>query len=67
MVLGRDAAKAQLAATLDAAWQRDDLRTRIEVEIVGPVLASMGGEDLKRAEETEATRVDFFTVARGED
>lgn len=67
MILGRDGEKARLAATLDAAWQRAEWRERIEAEIVAPVLAALADEDLNRAEETEATRVDFFTVVRGED
>ena len=67
LVLGRDADKARLAATLDAAWQRLDWREAIEAEIVGPVLAAQADDDLQAAEETQATRVDFFTVVRGDD
>lgn len=67
MVLGRDADKARLAATLDAAWQRPDWRAAIEAQIVDPVLAAQAEDDREAAEETQATRVDFFTVVRGDD
>lgn len=67
VVLGRDKAKARIVAHLDALRQRPDWVSRIDGEIVRPALAVMEDEQRRKAEETEATRVDFFTVARGED
>ncbi|MES5098445.1 phosphonate C-P lyase system protein PhnG [Agrobacterium sp. BA1120] len=67
VVLGRDQAKARIVAHLDALRQRPDWVSRIDCEIVRPALAVMEDEQRRKAEETEATRVDFFTVARGED
>lgn len=67
LILGRDGEKAGIAAHLDALWQTDAWRGRIEAEIVSPALAADAEALRQRAEETEATRVDFFTVARGED
>ncbi|UEM24194.1 phosphonate C-P lyase system protein PhnG (plasmid) [Skermanella mucosa] len=67
IVLGRDTAKAGIAAHLDALWQRDDWRDRIEANVVGPAIAAEAAADRVLAEETAATRVDFFTMARGED
>jgi alpha-D-ribose 1-methylphosphonate 5-triphosphate synthase subunit PhnG len=67
VVLGRDADKAGLAAAFDAAWQNADFRRRIEDEVVTPALALEAEADRRRAGETEATRVDFFTMVRGED
>lgn len=67
MVLGRDLEKARLAAAFDAAWQNADFRDRIEAGIIVPSLRIEAETDCRRAEETEATRVDFFTMARGED
>lgn len=67
MILGRDMAKARLAAHLDALWQHPDWRERIEREIVEPALAADAAAEAARAAETEATRVDFFTLVRGED
>ena len=67
MVLGRETERARMAAHLDAVWQRPDWRRRIEEDFVGPSLAAEAAEASRRAEETEATRVDFFTLVRGED
>ncbi len=67
VVLGRDAEHARSAAHLDAVWQRPEWRQRIEDDIVTPGLAAEAAETRRRAEETEATRVDFFTLVRGED
>ena len=67
VVLGRDADHARRAAHLDAVWQRPDWRGRIEEEFILPGLAAEAAETARRAEETEATRVDFFTLVRGED
>ena len=67
IILGRDQHKAHIVAHLDALRQRPDWVARIDADIVRPALAFMEAEKLRRAEETEATKVDFFTVARGED
>lgn len=67
MVLGRDLRHARLAAIFDAGWQREDWREAIEADVVDLVLEAGDEEDRQRAEETEATRVDFFTMVRGED
>ncbi|MCB8837791.1 phosphonate C-P lyase system protein PhnG [Aurantimonas sp. VKM B-3413] len=67
MVLGRDLDHARLAALFDAGWQRPDWRDAIEVEVIAPALEARDAADCKTAEETEATRVDFFTMVRGDD
>ena len=67
MIIGRDARKARTIAHLDALWQHPDWRTRVESEVVDAALAADAAELGERAAETAATRVDFFTVARGED
>ena len=67
VILGRDAGRARMAAHLDALWQRPDWRPRVEAEVVVPGLAAEAAAAESRAEETEATRVDFFTLVRGED
>lgn len=67
MVLGRDIDHARMAAHLDALWQHADWRGLVDDEVVTPALAAATAETVSRAEETEATRVDFFTLVRGED
>lgn len=67
IILGRDTRKAQIVAHLDALAQHRDWSDRIEDEIVQPAIAAQTEAGRIRAEETEATRVDFFTMVRGED
>ncbi|WP_083469497.1 phosphonate C-P lyase system protein PhnG [Methylobacterium variabile] len=64
--LGRDRAKARLAATLDALWQRPELRAPVEAALA-PVAARRTAEREAEARRIAATRVNFFTMARGED
>lgn len=67
VVLGRDTGHARLAACLDALWQRATSRTWVEAEIVAPLSAEQDAADQEVREETAATRVEFFTMVRGED
>ncbi|MBS9719542.1 phosphonate C-P lyase system protein PhnG [Tianweitania sp. BSSL-BM11] len=67
LILGRNARKAQIVAHLDALAQRSEWAPRIEQDVVQPALAQRDAERKRQAEETEATRVDFFTMVRGED
>lgn len=66
-VLGRDGEKARAAALVDALWQRADLRPRIEELIIAPLRMAQEARDQERAQRTAATKVDFFTLVRGED
>ena len=65
--LGRDRAKARLSAIVDALWQRADTRAAIEARIVAPLVEAQGAADATLRAETAATKVDFFTMVRGED
>lgn len=67
IVLGRDAPKARMIAHLDALRQLPDWVARIEKCFVEPALERAREQARTQAEETEATRVDFFTMVRGED
>ncbi|MBE0580176.1 phosphonate C-P lyase system protein PhnG [Devosia sp.] len=62
--LGRDMAKAEVIAIIDAMWQRDP--DRVEAEIIQPLQALAAAADQKRRDESAATRVDFFTMVRGD-
>jgi alpha-D-ribose 1-methylphosphonate 5-triphosphate synthase subunit PhnG len=62
--LGRDLAKAEVIAVIDALWQRD--AAAIEAEIIVPLQDLAAEADCKRRDETAATRVDFFTMVRGD-
>lgn len=65
-VQGRDKPKAELAAVIDAAMQTADA-TRIQADVLSPIEAGMAGRRQTRARKAAATRVDFFTMVRGED
>lgn len=64
--LGRDRPKARLAAILDAHWQRADRRAAVEAALAA-VAARCARDATVAARKTAATRVTFFTLARGED
>lgn len=63
-VQGRDKDHARRAAVIDALWQADP-------EAVSGVLATLQAEEAarrqSRAAKAAATRVEFFTLVRGED
>lgn len=67
MILGQNADKARMCAHLDAVAQRAEWAARVEATVVAPALAATAEDRTRRSEETEATRVDFFTLVRGED
>jgi alpha-D-ribose 1-methylphosphonate 5-triphosphate synthase subunit PhnG len=62
--LGRDLEKAEAIAVIDALRQRD--AGRIDDEIIAPLEAFAAEGDAKKRDETAATRVDFFTMVRGD-
>jgi alpha-D-ribose 1-methylphosphonate 5-triphosphate synthase subunit PhnG len=65
-VLGRDRDKARLAALCDALWQRADDRAALERSVLGPLRARQQERLARAREETAATKVDFFTLVRGD-
>ena len=67
VILGRDRTKVRLAAIVDALAQDPDLADRIDKDLIGPLLALSKAADERRMAETAATRVNFFTMVRGED
>lgn len=64
--LGRDATKARAAATLDALWQSARHRAAVEAALA-PLRQRLAEERGRRDRRTAATRVNFFTMVRGED
>jgi alpha-D-ribose 1-methylphosphonate 5-triphosphate synthase subunit PhnG len=65
--LGRDREKARLAAVCDALWQTEKHRATIERHVLAPVRERIERERELVARQVAATRVDFFTLVRGED
>jgi alpha-D-ribose 1-methylphosphonate 5-triphosphate synthase subunit PhnG len=64
--LGRDGAKAQLIALCDALIQSPRYAATIETQVLPPLRARVVAERKRKAEETAATKVDFYTLVRGE-
>ncbi len=64
--LGRDNEKARLIALCDALAQSDDFAAAVENDVVAPLRASLLAARRQRAAETAATKVDFYTMVRGE-
>ena len=64
--LGRDQAKARMIALCDALIQSVDHADTIEAKVLAPLRTQLMSERSRRAAETAATRVDFYTLVRGE-
>jgi alpha-D-ribose 1-methylphosphonate 5-triphosphate synthase subunit PhnG len=65
-VQGRDKDHARRAAVLDALMQGSQA-AQISAEILAPLRAEAAAIRTARAEKAAATRVEFFTMMRGED
>jgi alpha-D-ribose 1-methylphosphonate 5-triphosphate synthase subunit PhnG len=66
-LLGRDLQKSYLAAAIDAAGQNRDYAAQLEDCLITPVSHRISAAQATRQSQTEATRVNFFTLVRGED
>lgn len=64
--LGRDLQKARMIALCDALIQSTDHAGAIESQVLAPLRARIRSEQSRKAAETAATRVDFYTLVRGE-
>ena len=62
-VQGRDGAKAELAARLDAALQDPLRHPAIEERVIAPLEREQAARRRVLAEQAAATRVQFFTMA----
>lgn len=65
-VQGRDKAHATRAAVLDALLQTDQA-ARLHADVLAPLEAEETARRATRAAKAAATRVEFFTLVRGED
>jgi alpha-D-ribose 1-methylphosphonate 5-triphosphate synthase subunit PhnG len=64
--LGRDRQKAQMIALCDAMVQSDQFAGVVESGVIAPLRAAIVAKQNRQAAETAATRVDFYTLVRGE-
>jgi alpha-D-ribose 1-methylphosphonate 5-triphosphate synthase subunit PhnG len=66
-VAGRDARQAELAALLDAMLQDPARQADLLAAAVAPLVAAQEARRREARSRTRATKVDFFTLVRGED
>src|SRR6267154_365330 len=64
--LGRDREKARMIALCDALIQSNEFCETGEAGVIAPLRAAMMARRRHKGAETAATRVDFFTLVRGE-
>lgn len=64
---GRNQRRAAIIAFFDAVWQHPSLNHRLKTEIIQVLNQNIKTRDNKCARETAATKVDFFTLVRGDD
>jgi alpha-D-ribose 1-methylphosphonate 5-triphosphate synthase subunit PhnG len=67
LLLGRDKRKAKLAAVIDAMAHSGNFAAEIDAVVIAPLAAAQSARDARRQAETAATKVNFFTLVRGED
>src|SRR5262245_21646293 len=66
-VRGRDLRHAERAAVLDALLQDDDRRPALEAAVIEPLERAHEARRRTATARAATTRVDFFTMVRGED
>ena len=64
-VQGRSARKAELAALADGMLQCPSRSAQVQSELIEPLRAAHLQRQQVRQTQTQATRVDFFTLVRG--
>jgi alpha-D-ribose 1-methylphosphonate 5-triphosphate synthase subunit PhnG len=65
-VAGRDRRKAELVASFDALLQGPDRRATLIARVVEPLAAAQAEARAATARKAAATRVEFFTLVRGD-
>jgi len=66
-VAGRSQRHAELAALFDALLQDPERQSQVMALVIDPLARTQDLRRNRRVERSAATRVDFFTVVRGED
>jgi alpha-D-ribose 1-methylphosphonate 5-triphosphate synthase subunit PhnG len=64
--LGRDREKVRMIALCDALVQSEEFAGPVEDKVIAPLRAAMLTRQHQKAAEAAATRVDFYTMVRGE-
>jgi alpha-D-ribose 1-methylphosphonate 5-triphosphate synthase subunit PhnG len=64
--LGRDKDKARMIALCDALLQSQEFAGRVEAKVIAPLRAGLLAGRERKAAQSAATKVDFYTMVRGE-
>jgi alpha-D-ribose 1-methylphosphonate 5-triphosphate synthase subunit PhnG len=64
--LGRDRRRAELAALADALLQMPEHHAALHQELIESFDAQQAAERAERRQDAAATRVEFFTMVRGD-
>ncbi|MDR5817497.1 MULTISPECIES: phosphonate C-P lyase system protein PhnG [unclassified Caballeronia] len=64
--MGRDKERATLAALADALLQTPSHGARLQTRLIEPLAARIADERRRKEAEAAATKVEFFTMVRGE-
>lgn len=65
-LMGRDKAHAELCALIDALLQQAGEHSSLHQQIIAPLAAERAEQQSLRAREIASSRVDFFTLVRGD-
>jgi len=65
-VLGREQEKSKLIALCDAMIQNEQYRPALEQQVLKPIRTRLEAERETKARQVAATKVEFFTLVRGE-
>jgi len=65
-VLGRDRRHAELAALLDALLLDPERQPEVMSTVIRPLAALLRSREAEQTQKTAATKVEFFTMARGD-
>lgn len=65
-LLGRDKAHAERCAAIDALMQEESLRRTLQETLIAPLAANREQRLARRRAEVNTSRVDFFTLVRGD-
>ena len=63
---GRSKRHAELAAVCDGLLQQKEWRDRVQESVIQPLQTKLIEQQQKQESQTEATKVEFFTMLRGE-
>ena len=63
---GRSKRHAELAAVCDGLLQQNQWRDRVQESVIQPLQTKLIQQQRKQQNQTEATKVEFFTMLRGE-